>query len=167
MAVITSIVVGAVAVGASIYGTVQAKKGADAAADQSKEVAEAQAREFRRSAEYEREIGIFQAGQIRRKAIENRSAQIASAAHNGVMVGDGTSEGMVAKTMRLAKQDMLVTMFNSERVAENLELKAEDAERSGLVQAGVYQAQGNAAIATGIAGVAQGVGTIATAIEGL
>ena len=162
-AVITAVVVGTAV---SIYGAVQADKNYDAAAAQSREVAEAQAREFRRGAQNEREIGRFEAGQIRRKAIENRSTQIAYAAHNGIIVGDGTSAGMAAKTMRLAKQDMIVTMYNSERVAQNLELKAEDAEKSGLVQASVYKAEGSAAMTKGLASAAFGVGQIITAIQG-
>ncbi len=159
---VTAAVVG---IGASIYSAVQVKGAADDAATNSREVAEAQAREFRRGAQTEREIGIFEAGQIRRKAIEGRSVQIAAAAHNGIVVGSGTSASMAAKTMRLAKQDMLVTMYNAERVAENLELKATDAEKSGQVQAGVYKSQGSAAVAQGIAGVAAGVGVIATALK--
>lgn len=163
MAVITAITAAAAVVGAgaAIKGASDSKKAAGRAADNSREVALAQGAEFRRGGEREMEIARFDSQQIRRAALEKRGEQIATAAHNGILVGDGTAEGMVAKTMRLAKQDIYVTLDNAEKVKANLEIKANDAERSGQVQAGVYEAQGDAAIARGIGGVANAATALA------
>ncbi len=157
MALVTAMVITAVA---AVGGAVTAYRGAQDAKDAARQQGETEeAYAVRQGAMIKRQAQD-ETEKIRRAAVEYRATQVANQAASGIFTGKGSAQVVRDKTTQLAEQDILLTLDNAE---EGVLLKMEEgrmARLAGEARASAYSAQGRAAIWGGVAAVAGSAYTI-------
>lgn len=127
------------------------------------DVANMSADELFMSADSVLEEGHVSAMQVRRVALMRRGEQVATAARNGVIVGDGSAADMVSKTMSLARQDMQMLYYTARKKADSLIRQGHDKKIAAAMARDEAEKQAKKAKKGGVLGA---VGSIAGAVIG-
>jgi|GEM_PF-671686 len=156
----------AVSTSLGVVSAVQQSKAQQAQYEYQAKIQERNEKIARNNAAMERQTGIEEAREQRRKTLQAIGAQETALAANGIDVSYGTSLDIIEDTAMLGELDALRIQYNSERTARNYETQAQnfksDAVLSRYAQADAKTSGNMNVLSAGISGI----GKIASSAAG-